>query len=53
MPRVYAYLIFREMAVKHQGMFWGLFCYFNNKVWCGHNFWLQNNNIVIILPRVF
>lgn len=35
------YLIFREVTVKHQGMFWTLFCHFNDKIWCRHYFRLE------------
>lgn len=41
-----AYFIFREVAVKHQGMFWSLFCHFNNKIWCRHYFRLETREKV-------
>lgn len=38
---IWLYLIFREMAVEHQGMFGSLLCHFNNKVGCWYNLRLQ------------
>lgn len=44
--RLCTYLVFREMAVKHEGMFCSLFCYFDNKVGRRHNiFLLRNENL--------
>lgn len=37
------------MTVKHQGMFCIFLCYFNNKVWRGHNFWLESEKNRIFL----
>lgn len=45
---IWLYLIFREMAVEHQGMFGSLLCHFNNKVGCWYNLRLQKGEKSLI-----